>query len=220
MSRAVRVAAVACALLLLCAALAAGLTRSENRYAGFNSVRSPGAVTELERGDEVCQLIETVPADTAAVEVVGLTGGVPGPPLRATVSTRGGEQIADGRLPGGYGDGKVAVPVTEIGYTVPDAAVCIGSAGRGKLTLLGVPTAPAGLEINGEQKPGLLTIAYRRDGEESLLALLPTIAHRAGLGKTNLAGDWTFWALVALFVGASGLALRLVLARDFGQDAR
>jgi hypothetical protein len=219
MSRTVRVAAVGAVVLGLAVALAVTLARAEPRYAGHNSVRSPGVVTELERGDRVCQLIETVPADTAAVELVAASAGRPGPPLEVQVSRRSGERISRGRLPGGYTDGKVAVPVGELGYSVPDAAVCIRSAGRGRVQLLGVPTAPGGLEINGKPHPGLLTLAYRRAGEESAFALLPTIAHRLSLAKTTLAGGWTMWALVVLFLLSSALALRLVLTRDFGEEA-
>jgi hypothetical protein len=220
MSRRIRVVAVAVAVLALCAALAVALARSETRHAGFNSIRANDEVTVLGSGDEVCQTVETVPADTAAVEFVGVTGGRPGPPLLAHVRAPTGERVADGRRAGGYGDGKVAVPVTKLEYTVPSAWVCLRAAGRGKVALLGVPTAPGGLLINGKERPGLLTLAYRRAGEESALALLPAIAHRFGLGKTKLAGDWTLWVLIVLFAATSGIALRLVLARGFGEEAR
>jgi hypothetical protein len=220
MPRAARVASVAAVVFALCVAVAIALARPEVRYAGFNSVRSPGAVTTLTRGDEVCQLVEIVPRGTAAIEVAAVTGGRPGPPLRAQVRLRSGERIAAGSRPGGYTDGKVAIPVNEVGSTAPDAAVCIRGAGAGAVQLLGVPTAPGGLEINGKDHPGLLTLAYRRGGEETGFSLLPTVAHRLGLAKTTLAGGWTMWALLALFVLSSALALRLVLAPDFGEEAR
>jgi hypothetical protein len=220
MSHGARVVAVVVVILALCAALAVGLARSEPRYAGVNSVRSSIVATEIGADDEVCQVRDTVPAGTAAIEVLGATGGRPGPPLQARVLTRTSEFVSTGRLAGGYGDGKIAIPVKEIDGTLAEARICIRNLGRGKLALLGAPTPPGLIEVNGEPRTGLLTIGFLRAGEETTLALLPTIAHRLGLAKTTLAGSWTIWALLALFLASSAIALRLVLARDFGEEAR
>ena len=220
MPRAVRVAAVAAVVVALCAALGVALTRSEARYAGFNAIRATAAVTTLEGGDEACQVIETVPAGTAAVQAVVATGGQPGPALRARVHTPSGETVTTGTRAGGYGDGRVDIPVRPLRRTVGYVTVCLRDDGTTPVQLVGVPTPNGGLEVNSVPHRGLLTLAYRRAGEETALSLLPVIAHRAGLGKSTIAGGWTLWALVGLFLASSAIALGLVLAPGFGREAR
>jgi hypothetical protein len=217
MSRTVRLAAVAVVLLALFAALAATLARSETRDAGHNSIRPISAVAQLERGDSVCQQSEIVPADTSAIEVVVGTMGAPGPPLRADVTLESGGRLGPGRVAGGYGDGKIAIPIPRLPYTAPGSKVCFTNEGRMTVQLIGVETPSGGTVLNGEPKAALLTLAYRRAGEESMFALLPTIAHRLGIAKTTLAGSWTMWALAGIVLLASALALALVLGRDFGR---
>ena len=220
MSRTVRLAAVAVVLLALLAALAATLARSETRYAGFNSIRPVQSVAQLERGDSVCQQSELMPADTSAVEVVVGTMGAAGPPLRVDVTLESGERHGRGRVAGGYGDGRLAIPIPTLPYTAPGTKVCVTNEGRMAVQLIGVETPSGGTELNGKPQAALLTLAYRRAGEESTFALLPTIAHRFGVAKTTLAGSWTMWALAGIFLLTSALALALVLGRDFGREAR
>jgi hypothetical protein len=54
-------------------------------------------------------------------------------------------------------------------------------------------------------------LAWLRPGSESRLALLPTVAHRFGLGKLNPFGPWLLAVAGLLMALAWFLALRLVV---------
>jgi hypothetical protein len=80
--------------------------------------------------------------------------------------------------------------------------------------LYGLAGATGKLELNGKARPGALRLAYRRPGQESWLALAPTVAHRFAQAKTRIAAPWVFYVLIAVAVLSGGLALRTVVREE------
>ena len=56
--------------------------------------------------------------------------------------------------------------------------------------------------------PGQVRFEWLRAGEESWLELLPTVAHRFGLGKPFLSGAWVLGLAAVLLAAAWAVALR------------
>jgi hypothetical protein len=197
--------------LLLVAFVAVTLLHSEPRYAGTNSVRPAIPVQTVADGRELCAKGELVPADAAKVEIAVHTSGHPGPPLEVTVRSHGGRVLARGRHAGGYGDGKVGVPIPVQHKTLSNTDVCIKGTGPGIARVLGQANAKEKLQVNGKAADGLLRLAYLRPGSETWLGLAGTIAHRFSLAKTRIAVPAVFWLLLALVIVVDAFAVVTLL---------
>jgi len=202
---------VAALVAVLLVVAAARLLRTEQHYAGSNSVGPKQAVATLRAGDRVCQVGELVPRDAATVELAVTTGGEPGPPLEATLRDERGRTFARGSTRKPYGDGFVGMPIPVQRQTRTGVEACFESTGAGAAQLLGLANAQGRLELDGKPQAGVLRVAFRRPGRESWLAFTPTIADRFDVAKTRLAGNWTFWAVMVLVLGIAGLGIRETL---------
>jgi len=194
--------------------VAAALLTSEPRYAGTNSVRAVNIVAGLAPRRPVCQKGELIPRDAASVEVAVGTGGQPGPPLAAELRKESGQVLARGRADGGYTDGVAGVPIPVVRRTVEHVEVCLRATAPGPAQLYGQANAAGKMTVAGKPVPGVLRLGYKRPGSETWLGLAPTIAHRFAQAKTRLATPVTFWILVSLVLGVTGLAIRSVLGED------
>jgi hypothetical protein len=194
----VRVKAVlAAGLLVVVVALVVVLLDSKTRQAGSNYVAEAGPTVTLGRQDRHCEFEQVVPKDAAGLRVLLGTFERPSPPLEVSITTAGGE-ISNGRLAGGGPDGEVVVPIERVRNLNPNATVCIkaeGLSAKRRLVLYG----------NGTR----VRFEWVRPGRERWFDVLPTVAHRFGLGKPFVSGGWVLVAAGLLLAAAWALALRL-----------
>jgi hypothetical protein len=121
--------------------------------------------------------------------------------------------VARSRIAGGWTGGTITFPFRKLTRTHPKALLCIRDDGRAPLGFSGLATgAPTNATVDGTPQQVLVTVQFYRPGTSNWWSLLPTIAHRAGVLKGSLSGDWSFWLAAALvFVaGAGALAISLV----------
>jgi hypothetical protein len=194
---------LAAGIALLGIAVAVALAESESRRAGSNYAPLFGPAAELKGRGEHCQDEGLVPADAAMVRMLVGTDSRPTPAFRVTVREADGTLLSAGRVPGGGEQGVVEVPLDRaIQRTRGGVVVCLATGPTKRTVFFGAP--------------GRVRFEWFRPGEESWLELVPTLAHRFGLGKGISIGDWLL-VLVALLVLASWvLALRL-LTRELAQ---
>jgi hypothetical protein len=201
------VVVLAAGIALLAVAAAVVLAESKPRPAGSNYVPLQGPAVELQGRDEHCQEEGLVPADAAVMRFVTGTGFRPTPRIRVTMSTREGALLSAGTLPAGQSQGPVSVPLDRpIEETAGGIVACVATgpgAGPGRATVLyGIP--------------GRVRFEWLRQGEESWFELLPTVAHRFGLGKGLWIGHWLFPLTVLVALGCWALGLR-VLSRELAR---
>lgn len=184
--------AAGCVVLLL--ALGLALAEAAPRQAGSNYVPEFGPVKEFTGSDRHCQEEGLVPADAAALRLRVGTYGRPTPRIRATMSTLDGRRVSAGTLPGGRPEGIVVVPLRPSTKDSSGGIVaCIETGPGGRTVFYG-----AG---------GRIRLEWLRAGEESWFALLPTVAHRFGLGKGIAIGSWLLVLAGVVLVGACATAL-------------
>lgn len=198
----VRAALVAGAVVLL-AAVAAVLARSEPRLAGSDAVLPQAYVITLEPGQESCQKDAVVPADTARLRMTVASFRRPEPALRVSLQQDGKVIGRGGRGPD-WEEGPVIVPLTEwVGERRAPVRICVRNAGPVPMAVAGEPAAPEGRRLSFE---------FLRAGEESWFATAPRVARHFGLGKADLlGGGWTFWATIALVLSGWAAAARALL---------
>jgi hypothetical protein len=175
------------------------LLDSAPRQAGSNYVPEFGPVVTIEGRGEYCQEGEIVPGDAAALRLLVGTYREPTPPVAVTIR-REGRQVSRGALPGGREEGHQVIPVTTVEDTTAGATVCVrvGEAGEGRRTVLFGTLEQVRFE-------------WLRPGSESWLEVLPTIAHRFGLGKPLVSGWWLLAGALLLLAAAWAMALRLLV---------
>ena len=188
-----------------------GLTRSDDRAFTLGVVPA-AAVAALERGDRACQERIDVPESFSEVELQIGTYRRPGIPLGVTVhrSDGGGRVLGRGKLAGGYPDvSRQRIPVGTVdgGRQV---AVCIDSAGPGRVALYGnagVAAPTSELVIDDTPVDADLTLVFHRSEERSLLTELPDSFERAAVFKAGWVGPWVFWLLLGCVLVAVPFAL-------------
>jgi hypothetical protein len=194
--------ALAAGLVLLLAAVGVTLTHSAPRPAGSNHVPEVEEAAKLERGGgRHCQDGETIPADAAALRLLVGTYGRPVPEVRLSARRASGERVTAGERPAGGNEGHVEIPVERVEDSVSRARVCVRVGGPGRSVLYG-----AG---------GRVRLEWMRRGKESWFQLLPTVAHRFGLGRASLAGSLLLPFAALLLLTAWAMVIRLVL-REVG----
>jgi hypothetical protein len=189
-------AVLAAALVAVAVGLAIVLLDTAPRQAGTNSVPESGEALTIEGSGSHCQGDQVIPADAASLRLLLGTFERPTPELDVSVRARG-ETISSGRLPAGGREGRVVIPIEPVAALHDHAEVCIEvrAPGEGRrIVLYGVP--------------GQVRFEWLRAGEESWLELLPTVAHRFGLGKPFLSGAWVLGLAAALLAAAWAVALR------------
>jgi hypothetical protein len=171
------------------------------RRAGSNYVPEFGPAVTLSGAGHHCEQDQVIPADTGALNLLIGTYGRPTPAIRVTARAADNRLVTSGTLPAGRHQGRLLVPVTPVRNTVNHATVCLQIGSGGPTVLYG----------RGRR----IRVAWMREGSESRLAMLPTIAHRFGLAKLNPFGSWLL-LLVALVLAVTwAIALRTVL-REVG----
>jgi len=191
-------AVVAAACVAIAAGLALVLLDSEPRQAGSNYVDETGEVVTIEGNGTHCQTAEVVPADAANLRLLVGTFERPTPEIGVSVAD-GGETISTGELAEGGREGHVHIPIEPVEETQA-AEVCIqvsGTADSRRMVLYG--------------SNGRVRLEWLREGDESWLGLIPTVAHRFGLGKPFVSGAWVLGLAAVLLALAWTLALRLTL---------
>jgi hypothetical protein len=187
---------------LLLVALAVVLAQSAPRSSGTNLVPELGEVAKLRGPDKLCQEGEAVPADTGAVRLLIGTYGRPAPALRMVARLPGGRILTRGGEPAGGPEGHVDIPVRKIEEAARSVRVCLFVGAGGPVVLYGAD--------------GRVHYEWLRPGSESWLELLPTIAHRFALGRSNVLGPLLLPALALVLAAAWFGAARLVL-RELGR---
>jgi hypothetical protein len=201
-------------LLALIAAGVATLLRSAERRSGSNLTSDLGYQIGLAPGQQLCEPGELLPGDTAALRLAASAGGGPGPALAASISGPGGA-LSSGELRAGWRSGLVSIPVALVPHTVAGATVCLRNLGSRAAAFGGsVPDGSFVVLIDGRGLAGRLRIEYMRPGSETWLALVPTLAHRFSLGKSDLVRHWAAGAVLALMLLALSLAVRTVLSTE------
>jgi hypothetical protein len=208
----------------LVAALAITLLHHEPRRSGTNLTPAGAFVIGLAHGQQACQESELLPADTAAIRLTAGTRGQAGPPLEATVTGAGGRVLTSGRLPGGWHQGTVGIPVARVRSASEEARVCIrdaGSSSSGPIELAGNTQLGWTMQVAGHAAPNVrLRFDYMRPGSEDWYQLLPTIAHRFSLGKAGFLRHWEWVAALLLILATVVVALATVLRSASAADPR
>jgi hypothetical protein len=192
-------AVLAAGFVAIAVGLALVLIDSERRQAGSNFVPEFAEVLTIDGTGSHCQADQVIPADAATLRLLIGTYGGPTPEIGVTVRS-GGETIASAELPAGRSEGHILIPVGPFEERREDAEVCVEVRGTGddrRTVLYGTL--------------GQVRFEWLREGRESWLELIPTVAHRFGLGKPFLSGAWVLWLAAGLLALAWLLALRLVV---------
>jgi hypothetical protein len=204
-------------LAVVIAVVVLALSDRDVHLAGTNNVFSRFPVAELQRGDELCEQFETVPADAAAVRLSVAPGSRSAAGPLAVRVLRDGRTISRGERPSGWGGGSVEVPIVPVERTLTGAEVCVVNGGDATLTLLGYGIEPErlGLELRGEQTGQQIRLEYLRAEPESWWAMAGVVAHRLGVGRGELFGGWiaVVWLIGVLAMGA--VAVRLILRKTW-----
>jgi hypothetical protein len=191
------VVAVGVAVLLACVGVA--LADAAPRRAGTNMVTNVAQVAQLRGGQRHCQGGEAVPNDAASVRVLVATFGEPIPSLAVTVRDADGRVVTAGHRAAGGREGSLVIPVRHVSRTTPNTEVCVTrGAGHARRVVL-----------YGEAQR--VRLEWRRPGNESWFALVPTVAHRFSLGKASLFGSLWLLVAAALVVLAGLVAVRVVM---------
>jgi hypothetical protein len=205
---------LAVGLLAITIAAAAILLQREPRRAGTNLTADAGFVIPLGAGQQLCEPGELLPGDTGALKLDASTDGLPGPRLSATLSGPRGP-VSSGYLKAGWHPGAVSIPVSRVRDTVSGATVCLRNLGDRRVTFAGsAPDSGFFIQLAGKPLSGRLRIEYMRPGRESWLQLLPTLAHRFSLAKSDLVRHWVAGATLLLMLLALVVATRTLLQEE------
>lgn len=205
---------LAIGLIALVVAGVAILARSEPRRSGTNLISDSGFVIPLAPGRQLCEPGELLPGDTGGLRLMADSGASAGPRLSVHVFSPQG-LVSSGELAPGWRSGAVLIPIRRVARTLPSTIVCLRNAGSSPVSFGG--SAPASgfvIELAGKPFGGRLRIEYMRPGSESWLSLLPTLAHRFSLAKSDLARHWAWIAVLVLMLLAVGLAARTMLREE------
>ena len=214
--RAVAVA-LAGALAVVILAVVLALSDRDLHLAGTNNVFSRFPVAELRPGDELCEQLETVPADAAAIRLSVAPGSPSAAGPLAVRVLRDGRTISRGERPSGWEGESVEVPIVPVERTLTGAQVCVANGGDAALTLLGYGVEPErlGLKLRGEQTGQQIRLEYLRAEPESWWAMAGVVAHRLGVGRGELFGGWIAFAWVIGVLAMGAVAVRLMLRKTW-----
>ncbi|HWJ49646.1 MAG TPA: hypothetical protein VNR42_01420 [Solirubrobacteraceae bacterium] len=205
---------VATALLAIATAGTVTLLQRAPRRSGTNLTGDVGPVLSLDPAQKLCEPGELLPGDTGAIKLHAVSDGTPTPALAVTISSAN-RTISTGTLPGGWRQGAVSIPVSRVPRTIPVATVCVSNRGSRRVSFGGsVPDANFVIELAGRPVLGRLRVEYMRPGSESWLQLLPTLAHRFSLAKSDLLRHGEAFAALLLMLLAVGLATKTMLGED------
>jgi hypothetical protein len=188
------------------------LLHSEQRRSGTDLTPNGAFVGFVGAGQEACQEQELLPADTSAVRMTIGTRGLPGPPIHMTLSVPGGRTVTNGGLAAGWHQGVVTIPVKRVSEPTPGLRACLRNAGPQQIQLAGTTPDPGyHFELAGGTVEGRLRYDYLRPGRESWLELLPTLAYRSTIAKSDLVRHWAWAGAVVLMLLAAGFAVATIV---------
>jgi hypothetical protein len=190
-------AVLAAGLATIMAGLALVLLDSETRQAGSNYVPELTESVVVGGGDMHCQDDQLIPADAASLRLLVGRPGEPTPGLEVSVRSEG-RTIAAADVSPRSSQGHELIPIGPFEERREGAQVCIAVRGEGR-----------GGEAVLHGTLGQVRLEWLRDGRENWLEMLPTVAHRFGLGKPFLPGPLVIWVAAGLLVLAWVVALRL-----------
>jgi hypothetical protein len=201
------------ALLLVAGGLALDMSGRAQRGAGSNHISPAVFSASVPTGGLVCQPVTSLPSDAARVQLLIGTYGHAVPDLEMRFLGARNTEVAVGHLPAGAREGLVTLPLIHLRAAPAPERACLRVAGTSPVVLGGEagPVDPGAESINGRQQPGRVSLLYLRSGKESWWQLLPTLAHRFGLGKASLFGDWTLSVVALLLLGVWVGAVRLLV---------
>jgi hypothetical protein len=192
--------------------LAVLLGHGERRRSGTDVTPNGAFVGLVGAGQEACQEQEPLPADTSAVRMTIGTRGLPGPAIHVTLSQPDGLVVTFGGLGPGWHQGAVTIPVKHISQPMEGLRACLRDAGPAQILLAGTTPDPGyHFEVSGSTFEGRLRYDYLRPGRESWFELLPTLAYRSTIAKSDLVRHWAWAGAIALMLLAAGFAVATVI---------
>ena len=207
--------------LALLVALVVTLAHSEPRMTGTNSVPLHSQSIGLQRGDEVCQGSQLLPAGSGRMRMfikAGDAGGTPRASLTIGHQQDGVVARARGRwlparsngLPLSTMDFSFDPPVRR---TRTDAYVCVRNTGRLPIVLTGVLTPFANTILNGRRRLDIaLTTLWFAPEDKTWPGELGAIIPR--VGNARMGGTWAFWVAGLLLLAALGAALATAIREN------
>lgn len=205
---------LAVGLLAIAIAGTAILLQREPRRAGTNLTADARFSIPLGPGQQLCEPGELLPGDTGALKLDASANGLPGPRLSASISSPGGP-VSSGVLDAGWREGALSIPVSRVRNTVSDATVCLSNLGSRPVAFGGsAPDSGFLIQLGGKPLSGRLRIEYMRPGRESWLELLPALAHRFSLAKSDLVRHWAAGAALVLMLLAVVLAATTMIKEE------
>lgn len=210
-----RRAAVACGVTLaLGAVLVAVGGVVERRDEAFTlNVGQAFPLPALDGGDELCQRPIDVSADFDRVRLGVGTFKKDGSPFRVVVRAPGGDSLAGVRVAGGYADNLQHVVDVGTVREGSQVAVCVVNEGPRRIAVYGAPglsTRTSDAYRNGRPLGQDASFGFLRDGETSLIALVPDMVERASLFHGSWIDAWLVWVLVV--AALAGVPAALVFA--------
>ena len=215
-------AVLACGALVLVLVLAHVLVHGRTQIAGTDRVPNNVFVTDLARGQRLCQGNEIVPAGTAALRMTIGTYGKPGPPLTISITAPGGARAGESAevdratIAPGWRQGIVILPVPRIAESYGSATVCIRDRG--------VPIALAGTtypneygftdSLDGTALTSEIRIDYLLPGKPSWFSMVGSLAYRLTLGKGSYIRPLGWIAPLLLMLVVAGVLVRLLLREE------
>jgi Predicted membrane protein (DUF2142) len=193
--------ALAAGLTVMAAALGVVLSRPPLTVAGTNGVR---LTADAPSRAPTCQPGGTLPRGVTAIRLSLVANTGPSVSVRVV---SGSTILTRGERASGWGvDETVTVPLEPVARAIPGVRVCVtlGPAAEVIYATGARVRTPAGAQVIR------LRLEYLRPGSGSWLSLVPSIAHHMGLARAP-SGTWVAYAVIAVMLAASALALRLVL---------
>ncbi len=191
------------------------LAHSAPRRSGSDLTPNGAFVVALDPGQQSCQEGELLPADTSAVRVTLGAEGTPAAPMRVTFTGPRGELLSTGALAAGWKQGIVRIPITHVANAIEPVRVCIRDVGSSPVAVAGTNPDP-GLHmlVGNRTVEARLRYDYMRPGSETWLSLLPVIAHRTTLAKSDLIRHWAWAGAILLMLLAVALAAHTIVRED------
>jgi hypothetical protein len=191
------------------------LLHSEQRRSGTDYTPNGAFVAFLAAGQEACQDAEPVPANTSAVRITMGTRGAPTPAVDLSWSGAHGEVVTSGGIGRGWREGIVTLPVKHVSRATEGTHVCARNEGPEQLALAGTQPDPGyHMDVAGGSIEARLRFDYLRPGRESWLQLLPTIAYRSTIAKSDLVRHWAWAGALLLMLLAAALALAIIVREE------
>jgi hypothetical protein len=202
------------ALAIVAAAFIVEMSERGPRLAGSDRVAPAAFAVSVLGGATICQPISGLPGDAAQAALTIGTYGLPAPRLSLRFLAASGVVTASGSVAAGGPQGVVSLPISHVDASAPASSACLSvgpTQGRVAIAGYAAPAGPRTAQLNRTPQPAVLSLLYYRAGRESWWSLLPTLAHRFGLGKAPLYGDWTLPLCTLMLLGVWIGAVRLML---------